>query len=205
MKWIEKQTAAIQVPTNSRAAAHVSSQTAVRFASLVLAAFALLILPSACSWLGKPSEQAPAERLGKVPIRISWADHDVAKRLRVYGYNVHRSYKPDADFVQINTDPIVPSPDNPNPPFVVYYDQGLPMGREAYYYIEAVLQDGRKEKVTPVAVQRVEIEMSADEIAQWRREEKKRAQMKTAPSESSASKSSQSGAPSEKSTPKDKK
>jgi hypothetical protein len=62
--------------------------------------------------------------------------------------------KPDADFVQINTDPIVPSPDNPIR-ICSLYDQGCD-GREAYYYIEAVLQDGRKEKVTPVAVQRVE-------------------------------------------------
>jgi hypothetical protein len=116
----------------------------------------------------KAAEAGPR---GIVPIEIAWAYQDTVETNNIYGYNIYRSQSPSEGFEKINDDLVVPSPDNPNPEFVVYLDRGLPMGETFYYYVEAVLQDGSKHKVTPVQALRVVREMTVDEFKVWQKEQ----------------------------------
>ncbi len=118
-------------------------------------------------------EAGTQEPLGQNVIQISWADQNMAKINRIYGYNVYRSDSPGNGFVKANSDLIVPTPEDPNPAFVKFVDRGLPMNKIYYYYVEAVLQDGSRQKATEVAAQRVTKAMTAEEIKKWRGEQAK--------------------------------
>ncbi len=119
---------------------------------------------------GETVKGAEGGSRGIVPIEIAWAYQDTVETNNIYGYNIYRSQSSSEGFEKINDDLVVPSPDNPNPEFVVYLDRGLPLGETLYYYVEAVLQDGSKHKVTPVQALRVVREMTVDEFKAWQKE-----------------------------------
>lgn len=128
-------------------------------------------IPVGCSFPGsKAKEQSPPVSAGVIPIQIEWPDAESIRAHGFYGFNVYRSADRDGPFVKINADPIVPSPENPEPEFVVFFDRGLEPGETLYYYIETVYQDGRRQKVTPATPKRVTQEMTAEELAAWRKQ-----------------------------------
>lgn len=144
----------------------------------------LLILTPGCvttqpQMRQKAKESAPVPH-GEAPIQIPWAFQKTVQTDNIYGYNVYRSDNPERDFKKINDDLIVPSPDNPNPQFVTYFDRGLPVGSVYYYYVEAVLQNGTKRKATPVAPLRITREMTTAEFKKWQNEQAEKKKEKNA-------------------------
>ncbi len=142
-----------------------------RVARLIFALAAALAL-AACLPGKKAAEEPPEGPLGQVPVRIPWAYKGTVENNRIYGYNLYRSENKDAGFTRVNESLILPTPENPNPEYVLFTDRGLPLDQVYYYYLEAILEDGTKIKATPVAAQKVEIRMSDEEVQQWLRDRK---------------------------------
>lgn len=138
----------------------------------VLISCLALIFTGGCSIFGGGAAegQAPPLPAGIIPVQIEWPDAESIRAHGFYGFNVYRGVDRDGPFVKINPEPIVPSPENPEPEFVVYRDRGLELGETFFYYIETVYQDGRTLKVTPATPKRVTQEMSAEELAAWQKQ-----------------------------------
>lgn len=136
----------------------------------VIACVALLLAAGCSPRGGGAKAEAPLAPAGVIPIQIEWPDAESIRMHGFYGFNVYRGADREGPFVKINDDPIVPSPENPQPEFVVFFDRGLEPGQTLYYYIETVYLDGRTQKVTPATPKLVTQEMTAEELAVWQKQ-----------------------------------
>lgn len=128
---------------------------------------ALLLAVGCAGKRNKVEIQMPDKPLAHIPIQVPWAVENTVKINNIYGYDIMRSDSSAGEFIKVNDDLIVPSPDDPTPQFVTYNDRGLTPGATYYYFLVAVLQNGTKAKATPVTPTRATQEMTLEDTRAW--------------------------------------
>lgn len=88
--------------------------------------------------------------MGRIAVRYEVSEQDV--RHQPPAFHVWRSMKREGPFERITRAPIaLPGDARPGMVALLHVDRGVPLGAEAWYYLEAVQEDGTSRKATAVS------------------------------------------------------
>lgn len=121
----------------------------VRIARLLPLLAVAGVLFSACAHL-RPDHGESGDPMGKVAIRYEVAAGDAGQHPPAF--HVWRAMNRQGPFERLTRTPVLlPDDVRPGTAVLLYMDRSVPIGAEAWYYLEAVDEDGTSRKATAVS------------------------------------------------------